>query len=199
MKGELMTAVLISVQPKWCELIANGKKTWEIRKTRTQIDTPFKSFIYCTKQKAKHSLHTYITESAFRKEYGVTTHWRIGKDVVDVNSHLPECRHNDYLAEGKVIGEFVCDNIMPYMQDAFTGEWFPSVLEAACLSADEMDKYAGGKHLYGWHISELVIYDKPRKLGEFYRNENVGYGDYPVMLTRAPQSWQYVQEVDDNA
>lgn len=42
-------AVLISIQPKWCELIASGKKTVEVRKNRPKIKTPFKVYIYCTK------------------------------------------------------------------------------------------------------------------------------------------------------
>ena len=29
-----MKSVLISIHPKWCELIASGKKTIEVRKTR---------------------------------------------------------------------------------------------------------------------------------------------------------------------
>lgn len=29
-----MKAVLISIRPKWCEKIVNGKKTIEVRKTR---------------------------------------------------------------------------------------------------------------------------------------------------------------------
>ena len=35
-----MKSVLISIQPKWCELIANGGKTIEVRKTKPKIDTP---------------------------------------------------------------------------------------------------------------------------------------------------------------
>jgi predicted transcriptional regulator len=53
-KGKTMKAVLISIQPKWCELIASGKKTVEIRKTRPKlepVDEPFKVYIYCTKDK----------------------------------------------------------------------------------------------------------------------------------------------------
>ena len=41
-------AVLISIQPKWCELIASGRKTIEVRKTKPKILTPFKVYIYCT-------------------------------------------------------------------------------------------------------------------------------------------------------
>lgn len=41
-------AVLISIQPKWCELIANGEKTIEVRKTKPKLKPPFKCYIYCT-------------------------------------------------------------------------------------------------------------------------------------------------------
>ena len=43
-----MKSVLISIKPKWCELIASGKKTVEVRKTRPKIETPFKVYIYET-------------------------------------------------------------------------------------------------------------------------------------------------------
>ena len=46
-----MKAVLISINPLWCELIGNGEKTIEVRKNRPKLKTPFKVFIYCTKAK----------------------------------------------------------------------------------------------------------------------------------------------------
>ena len=46
-----MQAIMISIHPKWCELIASGKKTVEVRKTRPKIETPFKCYIYETKGK----------------------------------------------------------------------------------------------------------------------------------------------------
>ena len=45
----MIKAVLISIQPKWCNLIANGEKTIEVRKSRPKLETPFKCYIYCTK------------------------------------------------------------------------------------------------------------------------------------------------------
>ena len=45
-----MKSVLISIQPKYCELIVNGKKTIEVRKTRPKLETPFKVYIYQTKK-----------------------------------------------------------------------------------------------------------------------------------------------------
>lgn len=41
-------AVLLSIQPKWCALIGVWAKTIEIRKTKPQIEAPFKCYIYCT-------------------------------------------------------------------------------------------------------------------------------------------------------
>lgn len=49
-----MKAVLISIQPKWCELIASRKKTVEVRKTRPKLETPFKVYIYRTKGYVHH-------------------------------------------------------------------------------------------------------------------------------------------------
>ena len=43
-----MKAVLISINPIWCEEIASGKKTVEIRKTKPKLDAPFRCFIYET-------------------------------------------------------------------------------------------------------------------------------------------------------
>ena len=44
--------------------------------------------------------------------------------------------------------------------------------------------------VYGWHISDLKIYDKPKELAEFSK-----YGfDEPVPLKRPPQSWMYVED-----
>ena len=44
-----MKAVLISINPLWCELIGNGEKTIEVRKNRPKLKTPFKVFIYSVK------------------------------------------------------------------------------------------------------------------------------------------------------
>ena len=46
-----MKSILISIHPKWCELIASGKKTIEVRKSKPNTDVPFKCYIYMTKAK----------------------------------------------------------------------------------------------------------------------------------------------------
>ncbi len=173
-----MKAVLISIQPKWCELIANGKKTVEVRKTKPKIETPFKVYIYCTKDKS----FNFCTDNG--EQY---TH----------------------IGNGKVIGEFVCDKIFDICiemskPDDLPGYPFP----CTGLTDKEVMQYLGnGKTGYGWHISDLVIYDKPKELGEFKSASNYArklrtefFGKDPCCvndyrLTRPPQSWCYVEEL----
>ena len=166
-----MKSVLISIQPKWCELIASGKKTVEVRKTRPKIETPFKCYIYCTK----------------------------GETI-----YLPRDIFGNEALNGKVIGEFVCDSIR--CEKEVVDGLVDIVLErTSCVSARELVEYANGNVLYSWHISNLVIYDKPKSLREFKRScpDNVHscamcrHGAYTGMkctpLTRPPQSWCYVE------
>lgn len=144
-------AVLLSVQPKWCALIANGKKTVEVRKTIPKIETPFKCYIYQSKSKDRLM---YVMKDG-DENYGVIYH---GKPVFikTYSEHSNPC-------EQKVIGEFICDTIISHceMANADIAE------QRGCIRREQLFEYANGAELYGWHISELKIYDKPRKLSEF--------------------------------
>ena len=177
-----MKSVLISIQPKWCELIASGKKTVEVRKNRPKLDTPFKCYIYCTKS----------GEGNLFKRSG--------------NKFLGY--HYEPL-QGKVIGEFVCDVIYetePIEETQtvirhYPRPWWYNGADD-CLHHTELEDYLRWKVGYGWHISNLVIYDKPRELGEFrsynvraFMDEN-GYPMPTHKITRPFQSWGYVYEID---
>lgn len=132
-------SVLISIRPEWCELIASGEKTIEVRKTRPKLDIPFKCYIYCTR--------SGVARGAFGKQ-------------------------------GKVIGEFVCEQIKDYgiVRQEIYGEY-----AGTGMSAAEMAAYSAGRPVYGWHISDLRIYDTPREL--------TAYG-----IKRPPQSFCYVED-----
>ena len=173
-----MKAVLISIQPRWCELIASGKKTVEVRKTRPKLETPFRCYIYETQGR---------TETPFIDEEG----------------------HHIFKGRGEVIGEFVCDRVIgtcPWRLKGETGfcakrtEEETQLPDMACLTLEEIETYAGsrGRGIYGWHISDLVIYDNPRELSEF-RIAEYRYGKVmlpPREITRPPQSWCYVEYVE---
>lgn len=165
-----MKAVLISIQPKYCELIASGKKTVEVRKTRPKIETPFKCYIYETQSR---------TETPWVDEEG----------------------HHIFKGRGQVIGEFVCDKIeefsVPY--PAYFGEIDSNterIIKSACLKPMDIHAYNGTRQTYGWHISDLVIYDEPRELSDFVYASMVHtncFGKHTKRVTRPPQSYCYVE------
>lgn len=168
-----MKAVLISIQPRWCELIASGKKTVEVRKTKPKLDTPFKCYIYCTKAKEYFSIGggVYATsDTLYRLPTGKI---KFGDGFELMGDWSGQYDENNFL-NGKVIGEFVCDEIYditphfdkPDFCNKYICEWKYGAL-TVCLSFTEINEYLKGKKGYGWHISDLKIYDKPRELWEF--------------------------------
>lgn len=140
-----MKSVLISIQPKWCELIANGKKTVEVRKTKPKLETPFKANIYCTKNKDT----LWILDKTEREYHSKIASIFTAKAVGGATK-----------ANGKVIGEFICDYVLGHceMANADIAEY------ESCVSREDILKYSNGKEVFGWHISDLVIYDKPREV-----------------------------------
>ena len=216
-----MKSVLLSIQPKWCELIASGKKTVEIRKTKPKIEPPFKCYIYCTKPSKKYQT---ICGCMVLNSDELYRHPKDGikyGDSIELMLFDGEEYSKDNFLNGKVIGEFVCDKItigIPTYKDYDVGYW--DILEGSCLTCDELFDYGKWKTLYGWHISELVIYDKPKELSEFFvycegcdkrliaceylyeeSNESIGYYsecmcDFKRPIKRPPQSWCYVEELE---
>ncbi len=173
---------MLSIRPKWVEKIASGEKTIEVRKTRPKLDTPFKCYIYCTLPKYPH------------------------EDFIATDYPMPQ-----FYGGGKVIGEFTCERIVPITYDG--GRlWCPTnaaFSPATCLSQAEIIAYIGDKgRCYGWHISDLRIYDAPKELSEFKTLCRVDtdccacpYYNYTKMgcdgrvIGRPPQSWCYVDDL----
>nr|DAU27090.1 MAG TPA: hypothetical protein [Bacteriophage sp.] len=185
-------AVLISIRPKWVEKIANGEKTIEVRKTKPKLDTPFKCYIYCTLQGCNEF---------FRVD--------LGRDVAKWNRGKWADR------KGKVIGEFTCDRIFSInvFDNGSIQNWLFEHMERSCLTYEELADYIGnGKTGYGWHISDLLIYDQPRELTAFrracpnswycescamYWENNGTCGNESLYIKRPPQSWCYVEAIKD--
>lgn len=91
---------------------------------------------------------------------------------------------------GKVIGEFLCDEIIEDRTYGHNEEFY----RAACMSAYDAAAYAMQSPMYGWHISDLRVYDHPRDLWEFTGLRETKFGLAPGPITRPPQSWRYVEE-----
>ena len=186
-----MIAVMISIHPKWVDKIVSGEKTIEVRKSRPKIEPPFKCYIY-------HTSGGY--------------EWRDAWCTV-------VCPPSGKIYDGsqKVIGEFICDRIEEYSYREFGYEISEESFKLTLLTAEAFVKYGNQRTLYGWHISNLKIYDKPKPLSCFQtpkaKCEHISiYGlcladsqNPPCeeiicnahRLIRPPQSWQYI-EVPDN-
>lgn len=202
-------AVMLSIHPKWCELIASGKKTIEVRKTAPKLPTPFKCYIYCTSVKSMNL-----------------------QDYVDAISSAAAV--DDW--SGKVIGEFMCCATIPISVEysdpshRMAQRDFPFT---GMTDKQIIDYLGNGEMGYGWHILDLKIYDNPQELSKFrvedkpaikackhrfragqpeYVARHGGWlqGGWGCMkngepewcencltkpLTRPPQSWCYVEEV----
>jgi predicted transcriptional regulator len=195
-----MKAVLLSIKPKYCELIASGKKTIEVRKTKPKIDTPFKCYIYCTKTDKKGQ--PLLVDCGGRMGFG---DWRNAFNCDE------EGKVDFYIAEGKVIGHFTCDKTeyLRYVPTKYYGQpqgtYEEIICANSCLTVEEIKEYAKGKPIYGWYISNLKIYDKPKDLNEFTSICKFKDGNCDICVfykkavdgcsrtIKSPQSWCYVE------
>lgn len=218
-----MKEILMSIQPKWCELIAAGKKTVEVRKTAPK-ETPFKVYMYCTRQKVNGEILLTYDKKIKGRNRGFRN-------------------YGDIPIAGKVVGEYVCDKVdrflctsVPYqkhnnleyghfldngvykvdgLEEAMVCErndlYIDSMLnnndlKEMCLSAQELFNYVGiYKHFNTLHITAVKFYDKPKELGEFVTvkctNKRGSCSDCKTkpdcikQITRPPQGWQYVEDI----
>lgn len=192
----MMKSVLIAIRPQLVEKIAKGEKTIEVRKTAPK-EVPFKCYIYESRNGGHRCKHCNEKDSCY--------------------SYAPK-NVGCYNGSGKVIGWFICDKVDEYHYDYCDGVDIDddTILETA-IDREDINIYAKGKTLYGWHISDLKIYDKPRELSEFRKPCNWNYdcctckrAKYELTkaeakvfygcdseLTRPPQSWCYVEDLGE--
>ena len=197
-------AVLISIRPQWCQKIASSEKTIEVRKTKPKLETPFKCYIYCTRDK----------HLAFMQN-------QTGTNLIACMNAETAIPVGGAIGNGKVIGEFVCDCVTP-LYNVCMDDWKRLVgglhnvekelVNQACLTEAKLHTYAGGKNCFAWHISDLLIYDQPRELTAFrracknswyceicamYWENNGTCGNESLYIKRPPQSWCYVEAMKD--
>jgi len=180
--------VIASIQPQWCRLILPCIKTLEIRKTAPNLKPPFKVWTYCTLAGSK----SFFCDN-------------LHGDVAAWNKEKWEER------KGHVICEFTCDRIdkLYYDSDILYGIDHPNdygfkIMETSRLTLQQIADYFKCKDGYGWHISDLVVYERPLEISEFIRPCSTPYqcescekliASYGCAQTirRPPQSWCYAQ------
>jgi predicted transcriptional regulator len=197
---------MTSVSPYLCEKITNGQCKMLVRKSAPK-ETPFKAYIYCCKDNAK--------EIVLLKDY--KNRFSFG-DYRKADGHF----------YGVVIGEFICDKVEVLFNtngnpENYMTDILPTVLQKTALSFKEFQDYVGSRsdknNIYGWHISDLKIYDKPKELSEFKTppcekpEKACGNCQYRVVIntpdmyevdcfvangreiSRPPRSYMYVEEI----
>lgn len=193
-------AVMLSIRPKWCEKIVSGEKTIEVRKTHPKMDTPFKCYIYCTI--GGQDLNIPISQERLMRDYLETGSMK--------SLNCP-------LGNGKVIGEFTCGRIYELETKAHGGSYYVKnedqpttnfIARQSCLDLKDIHDYLHAQKGYGWHITDLRIYDAPRELSEFERPYECNECDAKWAtecnachkegkIKRAPQSWCYVEAMEE--
>lgn len=185
---------MLTLYPNWCESIVEGEQTIVITKQRPLLKKPFRCYIYCAKSRSGHKRYTLSPFGYLfsEKPLGCATE----------------------IAEGKVIGEFVCKHIERIIPDDVTGEYDTN---GTGMSQEEIMTFGDGYDLFGLEISELNLYEEPLETKEFksraaasdrecpsrlkgmcVRTGEKCYGCHYKTLTRAPQSYCYVYFEDEN-
>ena len=196
-----MKSIMISIKPLYVEKILNGEKTIEIRKTMPKCELPCKVYIYCTKPKKWWAF----------SNWGATSDelvWKI-KDKVKMCNGLEVWDDDCEKLNGKIVAEFTLNKVDILERDL--NDWLPKnrydvsneLLKYINLNQEQLWNYGQGKTLYAWYIDGLKIYDKPKELSEFSVGKakiDCGYENYNIynkILTRPPQSYCYVEELEN--
>lgn len=223
-----MKSILMPVRPKWVAKILNGEKTIELRKTAPKCKLPIGVYIYCTKGKP------YLAYEKHTRKYVLCdTIEELGEYGNEVSPTNNACALQDWgvATNGHIVAKFTLDNVeeieLPYTKFGCE-EWVgceeertlqtksmcqEELLKKGCLSEDEIYGYLNfkNKHYgYAWHISDLMLFDEPAELNEFYSTRldkdvtklldnsiQLSNGKWVKRLDKAPQSWCYVEEKED--
>lgn len=185
--------ILASLKPYYYYLIGERKKTIEVRKSPLK-NLPQDIAFYMSKDEKSFTKIPKEFQEKYRKHFG-----KIGMRVVC--DEVEEFHEWELSPQGKFAD--------------FERERLENFLTAACLSEEEVVRYRENlpyfKPLYGWHMSNLNVYDKPKELSEFYapckkpscimcdweREYDVCACGYKKPLTRPPQSYMFVEELKE--
>lgn len=175
--------ILASLKPYYYYLIGERKKTIEIRKSDLK-NLPQDVLFYMSKDEKSFEKIPKEFQEKYRKHFG------------------------------KVGIEFICKDVILLEFQKFTlYDTYINLekyLKEMCLSSRQVFEYGRGKTLYGWHISNLKVYGEPQELSEFFkpcsqsknldcdwlRNHNICACSDKKPITRPPQSYMYVEEVE---
>lgn len=165
-----MKKVLLSVHPKWCELIFNGKKTIEVRRNRPKLEPSFEVLVYETKGQFIKSVKGACTTYGYGR--GKVIGSFICNEITRYESEFWDDDTYERIQEPWEPSDFAEYGEYEYDTIGENGEFYDKGIELSkqsCLSWNELRKYVGQglKDFYGWHITEPKLFDKPKDIFEF--------------------------------
>jgi predicted transcriptional regulator len=172
-----MKAILISVNPEPAYNIMTGRKKIEVRKSMPRCERcelPIDVYMYCTK--GGETLYVRAYNGALRLD---KTKWCTGVRRLRSREGLKASKNA--VLNGTVCAKFTLNRVDTIECDSHAHNHYAPL---ACLTPEALGDYCDGCDLYGWHISDLAVFDELKTLSDFG-------------LTRPPQSWQYVEVVDN--
>lgn len=214
-----MKSVLISIRPKWCEKIVNGEKTIEVRKTAPK-EEPFKAYIYCTKVKSQWRFINY--EGACQNSEGEIVYAQqciIGEFVCDKVYLIKNQGSRFSVAdeEQSVTNEIArqsCldyDDMVGYLGNKDGCGWHITDLKVYDKPKElsefyKLFKYDGDGIICGTReeMNDIYEFDCETVFGKIYPDFSLKDFDCKhcpkardfYRLTRPPQSWCYVEELE---
>ena len=161
-----MKSIILSVRSEWVAEILCGWKLVEVRKTLPASDEPLKVYVYCTKSKRGNDGDEAIKHGVFSREAALRTINGRGKVVASFR-----------LLNAEII------DVDPVNGNRYSTEYLTEfgLRDLSCITRDRLHEYLDSKPGYAWYIQGLAIFDKPLELSDFG-------------LTKAPQSWQYLED-----
>lgn len=178
-----MKNIMLSIRPEWLQKILSGQKTVELRLSRPNLTPPFMVFLYCSCKGTKKP-----------------------GEILEIHSG-----GKIYKANGLVVGEFTCTEIdrvvrvgymgsnapLQYCVNAQPGNYTPAgkLYEDACLTVKQAEDYLCGRVGYGWHISDVQTYDRPKSLDASHLREHRRVGSTSTIFKEGFKKWQITEFV----
>lgn len=204
-----MLAILISIRSRHIANIFNGKKLRELRK---KFPKHYRGWVYIYCCKDKLSLAEYLYKDGWG--YDVVLNYDYAKSIgcakEKLNGKVVARFYCDNVEEIK----FHCltktnSYGVQRIETTFTTQTlsFTELKKLSCLTGDDLMKYLNDTDGYAINITKLEIFDEPKELSEFSHKdcktcianngcnkvEKIRNNCLGIPLTKAPQSWQYVE------
>lgn len=188
-------SILITLSAEKIVEILNGNIIILIQKIKPKCELPIDVYIYCAKEKSYKDILRFIDDEELNSKVIAKFTLNTVEELSLSEGPMPY----DYWLSGyqeasdevvKDMGMTFIEFIDYHVRDTRTTKKIPYLVS------------------YAWYINDLVIFDKPKEIGEFYKvNPDIEKEELPkyllwayteeelpkyLPLTKAPRNWKYI-------